>query len=272
MLDTKFRKMKNSEALKKIVKDKYADIAMAPKTGGCCGSDDECVDYSVFSESYAAQPGYLKDADMGLGCGLPTEHANISKGDAVLDLGSGAGNDCFVARSIVGESGKVTGLDFTDEMLEKANLNNKKLGYSNVDFVKGDIESMPLPDSAYDIVISNCVLNLVPDKAKAFSEIYRVLNADGHFCISDVVLKGDLPEELREAATLYAGCVSGALQMEAYLKIIEDAGFRNIEIKKAREIDVPDALLLPYVTKEKLDAYRRTGAGIYSITLVANKR
>jgi SAM-dependent methyltransferase len=271
MLNKKLTTMKNSEELKKIVKDKYADIAMAPKTAGCCCSDDDCVDYSVFSESYAAQPGYVKEADMGLGCGLPTEHANISEGDSVLDLGSGAGNDCFVARSIVGESGKVTGLDFTDEMLVKANINKDKLGYKNVDFVKGDIEAMPLPDSAYDVVISNCVLNLVPDKEKAFKEIRRVLNADGHFCISDVVLKGELPDELREAATLYAGCVSGALQKEAYLKVIEDAGFRNIEIKKEREIDVPDSLLQPYVSREKLEAYRKTGTGIYSITVVAEK-
>lgn len=262
--------MKNSEELKKIVRDKYADIALAPKQGGCC-SDKEPVDYSVFSESYQTQPGYVKEADLGLGCGLPTEHAGIMPGDSVLDLGSGAGNDCFVARSIVGENGRVTGLDFTDEMLEKAKKNNEKMGYSNVEFIKGDIESMPLADAGFDVVISNCVLNLVPDKQKAFAEIHRVLRDSGHFCVSDIVLKGELPEALQEAATLYAGCVSGALQMEEYLDIIEKQGFHSIAIKKDREIEVPDEMLLPYVSKEKLDAYRKSGAGIYSITVVAMK-
>ena len=265
--------MKNSETLKQIVKDKYADIAMAPKTGGCCGcsDSDQGLDYSVFSESYATQKGYMKDADLGLGCGLPTEHADILPGNAVLDLGSGAGNDCFVARSIVGETGKVTGLDFTDEMLVKANRNNAIMGYTNVDFVKGDIEQMPLPDEIYDVVISNCVLNLVPDKQKAFSEINRVLKPGGHFSVSDIVLKGDLPDDMREAATLYAGCVSGALQKDDYLKTIEDAGFQKIAIKKERDINVPDDMLLPYISKENLEGYRQSGAGIYSITVTGYK-
>ena len=262
--------MKNPETLKQIVKDKYADIVMAPKKGCCC-SPDEGLDYSVFSESYTSQQGYMEDADLGLGCGLPTEHAGINPGDSVLDLGSGAGNDCFVARSIVGDTGKVTGLDFTDEMLEKAVKNNEKMGYTNVDFIKGDIEKMPLGDGSYSVVISNCVLNLVPDKVKAFSEINRVLKPEGHFCVSDIVLKGDLPVELREAATLYAGCVSGALQKDEYLKIIDETGFQMVAVKKERVIDVPDEMLLPYVSKEKLEAYRHSGAGIYSITVVGYK-
>ena len=263
--------MKNSEDLKKIVRDKYADIALAPKTKSGCCSDKEVTDYSVFNESYASQPGYVEEADLNLGCGLPTEHAGLQEGQSVLDLGSGAGNDCFVARSIVGETGKVTGLDFTDEMLNKAKANNDKLGFSNVDFVKGDIEDMPLPDAAYDVVISNCVLNLVPDKESAFAEISRVLKDNGHFCVSDIVLKGELPDDLREAATLYAGCVSGALQKEDYLDIIRKAGFKDIDVKKDREVEVPDDMLLPYVSKEKLEAYRAAGAGIYSIIVVARK-
>ncbi len=264
--------MQNPETLKQIVKDKYAGIAMAPKKqGGCCGCGDQETDYYVFNESYATQQGYVEDADLGLGCGLPTEHAAIKAGDHVLDLGSGAGNDCFVARSIVGEKGAVTGLDFTDEMLEKAKENNKKLGFSNVDFVKGDIEQIPLPDSTYDVVISNCVLNLVPDKTAAFSEMKRVLKTGGHFCVSDIVLKGNLPDELREAAALYAGCVSGALQKEDYMKVIHDTGFTQVEVKKERVIDVPDDMLLPYVSKEQLASYRNSGAGIFSITVVATK-
>ncbi len=264
--------MQNPETLKQIVKDKYAGIAMAPKKqGGCCGCGDQETDYYVFNESYATQQGYVEDADLGLGCGLPTEHAAIKAGDHVLDLGSGAGNDCFVARSIVGEKGAVTGLDFTDEILEKAKDINKKLGFSNVDFVKGDIEQIPLPDSTYDVVISNCVLNLVPDKTAAFSEMKRVLKTGGHFCVSDIVLKGNLPDELREAAALYAGCVSGALQKEDYMKVIHDTGFTQVEVKKERVIDVPDDMLLPYVSKEQLASYRNSGAGIFSITVVATK-
>jgi SAM-dependent methyltransferase len=257
--------MSNSEALKNIVKEKYAEIAIQKTGCGCCG--DEKSEYSVFNESYENQDGYVKDADLGLGCGLPTEHAHISEGDAVLDLGSGAGNDCFVARRIVGESGSVTGLDFTEEMLEKANINNKKLGYINVNFIKGDIENIPLDDNLFDVVISNCVLNLVPDKTKAFSEIKRVLKSGGHFCVSDIVIKGNLPDKLREVATLYAGCVSGALKKEEYLDVINKAGYTNVEIKKERVINVPDELFLEHITKDELNNLKKDGYGIYSITV-----
>ncbi|WP_234408957.1 arsenite methyltransferase [Marinilabilia salmonicolor] len=185
----------NPQDLKLIVQDKYGRIAQ--KGGSCCGETGCCegdVDYSVFNDDYSGQEGYNKEADLGLGCGLPTEYAGIKDGDHVLDLGSGAGNDCFVARTQAGDNGKVTGLDFTDEMIHKANENLKKTGFRNIEFVKGDIEEMPLPDASFDVVISNCVLNLVPDKQKAFSEIFRVLKPMGHFSISDVVIKGKLPE------------------------------------------------------------------------------
>ena len=189
----------------------------------CCGSIGCCdsMDYSIFSDDYTKLEGYNPDADLGLGCGLPTQYAGIVKGNHVLDLGSGAGNDCFVASTLVGEEGKVTGIDFTDAMLEKANKNLEKSGFKNIAFIKGDIENMPLQDNTNDVVISNCVLNLVPDKEKAFSEIRRVLKPGGHFCISDIVLTGDLPNKLKEAAEMYAGCVSGALQKSDYLKIIK---------------------------------------------------
>ena len=139
------------------------------------------------------------------------------RGNTVLDLGSGAGNDCFVARALVGEVGYVAGIDFTEAMVEKARENTRKLGYSNVDFILGDIENIPVRFGVVDVVISNCVLNLVPDKQKAFSEIYRVLKQGGHFCISDVVLQGELPNELRDDAAMYAGCVAGALQQDLSL-------------------------------------------------------
>lgn len=265
--------MKKSEDLKKIVKDKYA--AIVSKDSGCgCGcscSTENNTDYSVFNESYESQEGYLKDADLGLGCGLPTEYADIKHGDAVLDLGSGAGNDCFVARSIVGETGKVMGLDFTDEMITKAEVNNIKMGYKNVEFVKGDIEDLPLQDQSYDVVISNCVINLVPDKEKAFKEIMRVLKPGGHFCISDVVLNGELPLELQSAAELYAGCVAGALQIKDYLKIIDVAGFEEVKIKKNKPIEVPDSMLLDYISMEELKTFKNSGTGIFSITVVGRK-
>jgi len=262
--------MKSPDTLKQIVKDKYADIALATDKNCCCCGDKE-VDYSMMNLDYTKMDGYVEEADLKLGCGIPTEHAGINKGNHLLDLGSGAGNDVFVARRIVGESGAVTGLDFTDAMLEKARKNNEKMGYKNVEFVKGDIEQIPLADNSFDVVISNCVLNLVPDKEKAFSEIKRVLKSGGHFCVSDIVLKGELPEDMREAAALYAGCVSGALQKEDYLQIVADSSYSGIEVKEERIIDVPDEALLPYVSQETIDSYKNSGAGIFSITVVGTK-
>ena len=142
------------------------------------------------------------------------------------------------------------------------------MGYQNVEFVKGDIEQIPLSDDSYDVVISNCVMNLVPDKEKSFSEVKRVLKPGGQFCISDIVLKGELPEDMREAAALYAGCVSGALQKEEYIQIVKDSGYSRVEVKEERGINVPDEFLLPYVSQEAIDAYRSSGAGIFSITVV----
>ena len=263
--------MKDSDSLKRIVKDKYAEIAVAStkKGCGCCG--DKELDYSVLSLDYKGLDGYVENADLKLGCGIPTNHAGIRTGNRVLDLGSGAGNDCFVARSIVGETGFVTGLDFTDEMLHKAQRNNIMMGYENVEFVKGDIEQIPLPDNSYDVVISNCVLNLVPDKQKAFSEINRVLKPGGHFCVSDIVLKGELPDDMREAAALYAGCISGALQKEDYLQIVKESGYSNIEVKDEISNDVPDEYLTQHISGETIESYRNSEAGIFSITVVGTK-
>ena len=263
--------MRDSDSLKQIVKDKYAEIAVASKKKGCGCCGDKELDYSVLSLDYKGLNGYVADADLKLGCGIPTNHAGIKTGNRVLDLGSGAGNDCFVARSIVGETGFVTGLDFTDEMLHKAQRNNIMMGYENVEFVKGDIEQIPLPDNSYDVVISNCVLNLVPNKKKAFSEIKRVLKPGGHFCVSDIVLKGELPDDMREAAALYAGCVSGALQKEDYIQIVRDSGYSKVEIKDERVNDVPDEYLLQHVSKKALKSYQDSDAGIFSITVVGTK-
>ncbi len=264
------------EDIKKVVQEKYSQIATQTKeqnAPSCCGavSCGSIVDYSIFSENYNEQEGYVPDADLGLGCGLPTEYAGIKQGNTVLDLGSGAGNDCFVARALVGEEGYVAGIDFTEAMVEKARENTRKLGYSNVDFILGDIENIPVRFGVVDVVISNCVLNLVPDKQKAFSEIYRVLKQGGHFCISDVVLQGELPNELRDDAAMYAGCVAGALQQDQYLGIIKEAGFINVDVKKAKKIELPDDLLLKYLTADKLVKFKNGETGIFSITVTAQK-
>jgi len=269
--------MKTREkSIKDIVKSKYNLIAKQTKKqneSSCCGSTGCCdsVDYTIFSDDYSQLKGYNADADLGLGCGLPTEHANISEGDTVLDLGSGAGNDCFVARSIVGESGKVIGLDFAPNMLKKARQNAENLGYENVVFIRGDIEDMPIADTSVDVIVSNCVLNLVPDKAKAFSHMYSVLKPNGHFCVSDVVLQGELPDEFIKDAEMYAGCVSGAIQKNNYLDIIEAAGFKGITIKKEKEVIIPDEILANYLDEEGMNEYKSRELGIYSITVYANK-
>lgn len=267
--------------IKNIVKDKYSRIALQSDEhameGGCgcgSGSGSGCcsdMDYSTFSESYKEMEGYQEEADLGLGCGIPTEFAGLQEGQHVLDLGSGAGNDCFVARAIVEEEGHVTGLDFSEEMLAKARNNARKLGYSNVDFVAGDIEDMPFESNRFDVVLSNCVLNLVPDKEKAFSEILRVLKPDGHFCVSDVVVQGTLPDKLREDAEMYAGCVSGAMQLEDYLAVINRSGFSNVRVHKQRRIDIPTNILASYLDATELNDFLTGETGLFSVTVSGHK-
>lgn len=267
----------NPEDLKLIVKEKYGDIAkqsLLQNETSCCGSSGCCssFDYTTFSESYQHLDGYHADADLNLGCAIPTQFASINKGDYVLDLGSGAGNDCFVVRAIVGESGQVTGLDFTEAMLHKATDNTQKLGFTNVRFVKGDIEEMPLPDNQFDVVVSNCVLNLVPDKHKAFAQIKRVLKHKGHFCVSDIVIKGDLPDSLRKNAELYAGCVAGAINIDQYLNIIHQQGFVNVTVHKQTEIILPDAVLLNTLSHNELMRFKNGDIGIFSITVSGHRK
>ncbi|MDP4273976.1 MAG: arsenite methyltransferase [Bacteroidota bacterium] len=265
--------MKNA---KEIVKEKYSQIAMQSKAqneSSCCGATGCCsgVDYAIFSENYKKIKGYNPEADLGLGCGIPTEYAQIKEGDTVIDLGSGAGNDCFVARAIVGEKGKVLGIDFTEAMIDKARKNAEKLGFNNVEFRQGDIENMPVSDNLADVVISNCVLNLVPDKDKAFGEIFRVLKPGGHLSVSDIVIKGKLPEKIQQEAELYAGCVSGAIQLELYVQIMKDKGLKNIKIQKEKATPVPDEIFLKYISPEELEQFRKMGTGIFSITVYAEK-
>src|ERR1035437_9295323 len=221
--------MQTQEDVKEMVKQKYSEIALQDKetnAASCCGSGCCSTDvYNIMSEDYNKLEGYNPDADLGLGCGLPTQFAKIKSGDVVIDLGSGAGNDCFVARHECGADGKVIGIDFTEAMISKARANAEKLGFRNVEFRQGDIEKMPVTSNIADVIVSNCVLNLVPDKANVFKEILRVLKPGGHFSISDVVLVGQLPDKLKNAAEMYAGCVSGAIQKEEYLGYIKEMGF-----------------------------------------------
>jgi arsenite methyltransferase len=254
-----------SEELKNLVREKYSEIALSQ--GSCCGSES----ITCFSDSYNNLDGYVPEADLGLGCGLPTEHAAIQAGEIVLDLGSGAGNDAFVARGLVGHAGRVIGVDMTEAMIEKARRNSEKLGYDNVEFIFGEIENLPLADSSADVAISNCVLNLVPDKARAFAEIFRVLRPGGRFSISDIVIQGELNPALQKAAELYAGCVSGAMQREAYLDVIRLAGFAEVRVAKEKSIRLPDELLRQYLSEEALREFRRGGASIFSVTVLGRK-
>ena len=267
--------MNSNEEIKEMVKQKYAEIALQNQdtnASSCCGSGGCSTEvYNIMTDDYDHLEGYNPDADLKLGCGLPTEFAKIKKGDYVVDLGSGAGNDCFVARAETGESGKVVGIDFTPEMIEKARNNADKLGFNNVEFRLGDIENIPLMSNVADVVVSNCVMNLVPNKPKAFAEVQRILKPTGHFSISDIVLVGDLPEKIKNAAEMYAGCVASAIQMEDYLKIIENSGFKNMTLQKKNPIIVPDDILKNYLNEEEIQQYKDSTTRIYSITVYAEK-
>lgn len=270
-------KMNNNQAKKELVKQRYSELALngdALKSGCCCGTSPASPSKKVFtimSEDYSNLKGYEADADLGVGCGLPTQYAGIKEGDTVLDLGSGAGNDCFIARAEVGEKGKVIGIDFSPQMLEKARKNAVKRGYTNVEFIEGDIENMPLSDNSIDVVVSNCVLNLLPEKNRIFKEIYRVLKKDGHFCISDVVLNGVFPKEFTDNASMYAGCIASAIQREDYLAEIEKAGFSDIKVERTKTVIIPDEVLEEHLDGATIQKYKAGNVGIYSITVIGKR-
>lgn len=267
--------MSTQTDIKKLVKEKYSEIAQRSEKQNqkpcCCGDNKKELDYSIMADDYSMIDGYVQEADLGLGCGLPTEQANIQEGFNIIDLGSGAGNDVFIARKLVGESGKVIGIDFSEDMIEKARKNCDKLGYNNVEFRLGEIEELPAIDKSADVVLSNCVLNLVPDKKAAFMEIFRVLKGGGRFCVSDIVLKNDLPKKLREPAELYAGCVAGAEQKDEYLNIINNVGFIDIKVVKEKEIIIPDHILSEYLSEDEIKEYKNDPNPISSITVVGER-
>lgn len=267
--------MQTEEQLKEIVRKKYSEIALQDKEtnmSSCCGAGGCSTEvYNIMSEDYSTLNGYNADADLGLGCGLPTQYAQIKKGDVVVDLGSGAGNDCFIARHETGETGKVIGVDFTPAMIDKARSNAELRGFNNVEFRQGDIESMPITANTADVIVSNCVLNLVPNKDAVIKDIYRVLKPGGHFSISDVVLVGALPEGLRKDAEMYAGCVSGAIQKEVYMELIHANGFEQVTIQKEKAIIIPDDILINYLTTDQIAAFKNGSTGIFSVTVFAKK-
>ncbi len=267
--------MKTENELKEIVKEKYASIAeqsLEQNQSSCCGAGGCSTEvYNIMTDDYTNISGYNKDADLGLGCGLPTQFAKIKKGDTIVDLGSGAGNDCFVARAETGETGKVIGIDFTPAMIAKAKVNAIKLGYNNIEFREGDIENMPIASNIADVIVSNCVLNLVPNKDGVFKEIYRVLKPGGHFSIADVVLVGQLPDSLKKDAEMYAGCVSGAIQKEVYMELIHHNGFENITVQKEKSIIIPDDILSKYLDSNSVQNFKNASIGIFSVTVFAQK-
>lgn len=267
--------MSTDEQKKAIVMQKYSEIALqdrAMNQASCCGAGGCSTEvYNIMSDDYTQMEGYNAAADLGLGCGLPTEFAKIKKGDTVIDLGSGAGNDCFIARHQTGETGKVIGIDFTPAMIAQARANAEKLQFHNVEFRQGDIENMPVSANMADVVVSNCVLNLVPNKDGVLKDIFRVLKPGGHFSISDIVLEGTLPPAIQQAAEMYAGCVSGAILKAEYLSLIEKNGFENITIQKEKLITIPDDILQQYLSADEIARFRTSGTGIFSITVFAQK-
>jgi ubiquinone/menaquinone biosynthesis C-methylase UbiE len=261
--------MFTNQQVKQIVKEQYGKIAERRSNGcGCgCGSPKD----TDFSEDYSKLEGYVAEADLGLGCGIPTEFAAIKTGDTVLDLGAGAGNDVFVARSLVGETGRVIGVDMTESMIKRAEQNKAKLGFQNVEFRLGDIENLPVDDASIDVTVSNCVLNLVPDKAKAFSEIFRTLKPGGHFCISDVVLEGELPGYIKANPEALSACVSGAWAKDAYLNLVRATGFTNIVVKSERRVGLEPELIENILSDSDMDPAEAENVSVLSITVVGEK-
>jgi arsenite methyltransferase len=218
--------MKTDQEIHEAVQKRYAAIA-TQATSGCCSCCD--ADSNRLVEYQEGEFQVVAGSDLGLGCGLPTRYANFKPGETVLDLGSGAGVDVFLAARQVGPAGFALGVDMTPEMIQLASLNAERAGYQNVEFRLGNIAELPVESGTIDIALSNCVINLAPDKPKVFSELYRVLKPGGRFVIADTVTFGPLPEPVRNDLTLWAGCISGALDLEDYLSLIREAGFISIE-------------------------------------------
>ena len=230
------KKMENKEQkIKKLVRNRYGKVAKT--NGSCCASNISCCSAptnkevsSMIGYSEAEMTAVPEGANLGLGCGNPTAMASLKEGETVLDLGAGAGFDCFLAANKVGKKGKVIGVDMTPEMLDKARANAKKGKYTNVEFRLGEIENLPVADNSVDVIISNCVINLAPNKKRVFEEAFRVLAPNGRLMVSDIVLLKQLPESIKNNVEAYAGCISGAELKDKYLELIEKAGFQEVKV------------------------------------------
>jgi arsenite methyltransferase len=260
---------RSADALKSTVRAKYA--ALATDDDSCCGASEggeTGLDVDM-SEDYA--DAIATDADLDLGCGRPTDHADLQPGERVLDLGSGAGMDAFVARRDVGPEGHIHGVDLAEEMVEKARANADTMGYDNVTFEVGDIEDLPVERSAFDVILSNCVLNLVPDKRAAFAQMHRALRPGGRFSVSDIVHDGTLPSGLREAAELHVGCVAGAMERDAYLGRLREVGFTDVRVATEKAISLPDELLIEHLDDDQVADFRASNAALQSVTVVGRR-
>jgi arsenite methyltransferase len=250
------------EKVKKIVRDRYAKVAKT--NGSCCASNVSCCSAPT-DEQVSKMIGYSNEemndvpegANLGLGCGNPTALASLKEGERVLDLGSGAGFDCFLAARKVGTQGKVIGVDMTPEMLDKARANAKKGKYTNVEFRLGEIENLPLADNSVDVIISNCVINLAPNKKRVFEEAFRVLAPKGRLMVSDIVLKKELPEAIQKNVEAYAGCIAGAELKENYLELIRKAGFQEVNVQQEKVYPLEYIISEP-TTKDIIKSLRMT--------------
>jgi arsenite methyltransferase len=269
--------------IKKKVREGYAKIAKQETS--CCGSIDVCCGTSNSPIEISKTIGYTDEqlqsvpdgANLGLGCGNPTAIASLKKGEIVLDLGSGAGFDCFLAANKVGPTGKVIGVDMTPEMLKKAKENAKKSGYTNVEFRSGEIEDLPLEANSVDVIISNCVINLSPDKKKVFQEAFRVLKPNGRLAVSDIVLLRELPEKIKNSVEAYVGCISGAILKDRYLQLLKDAGFIDVTVTDETSYQVDVVITKPRtqaVIEEAgitMEEFKKIGGSFVSIKVTGKK-
>jgi len=271
------------EKIKKIVRKRYGKVAKT--SGSCCASNISCCS-APSNEQMSKMIGYSEEemnavpegANLGLGCGNPTALASLKEGERVLDLGSGAGFDCFLAAKKVGKKGKVIGVDMTPEMLDKARTNAKKGKYTNVEFRLGEIENLPVADNSVDVVISNCVINLAPNKKRVFEEAFRVLAPNGRLMVSDIVLLKELPESVQKNVEAYAGCISGAEIKDKYLDLIQKAGFKKVKVVEEKTYPL-EYIISEDILKENIDKLgmtkdelKATASSVVSVKVSAFKK
>lgn len=264
--------MNTSENIKDTLKQRFNDIAYQSEEyyeeecgcGSGCGCGGGTADYTD-------EPGYHPFADLGLGAGMPTRFAEIKEGDTVIDLGSGAGIDSFLAREKAGLTGKVIGVDMTERMIEKARKNADLAGYNNVEFRLGEIENIPVAEKTAHVILANGILNMVPDRKRAMAEIYRVMKHHGQLCVSDFMTRGDLPKGLRMDAEMYVGCMAGSMPVDDFVRMLEEAGLEEISIREEVKKELPDAMLHYYLPPDEAQQFREGTPGIYSVTITAQK-